>query len=227
MLLHEPRGSDNVLPVCLPLWGEYKGAGFLEEVNEGANAQMILSAFQAALAAGRAQIDWQALGMEPYALEHIESLLSVVACAQLNAPDACTWEGGRVSFALLEGNVAATLMSRDPQELPPKTEVDQLWEHVFPQYPLSRAVYSGLSDSPLRERCQFGLSLVGFAALVEAVRGRSGAWVPTREFYEARPGQRQLWLAKALVEHADEPDLIEALEDYASPELGDAELEDE
>lgn len=218
MLLQEVEGSW--CPVALPLFGVYEGVGTVGEVNEGPNADLILAWFQESLRDGGLVVDFDAMGLMPQPIDHIETLLSVVACSQIQGQGAVRTDslshenGGALGFALLSGHVAATLMEGEPT-LRADVRVEDLPEVVF-RLDLGRTIYGPLRHESHRLRCKFGLSMVGLAALDQGMTAWNRHWAPPGGGIVLADAEPSLWLAQAMLEFANSPSLIEALEDYST-----------
>lgn len=211
VLLEETDGGWR--PVALPLFGVYEGIGTVSDVNDGPNAELILSWFQSGLDGRKVEIDFAALGLAPQAVDHIETLLSLVACSQFEGGGAVRTAEGALGFALLSAHLAASLMEAEP-ELPLEVPVERLSEIVFDSE-LGRAIYEPLRHESHRLRCKFGLSMIGLAALDQALRARGRKWGPPGSGIAVSDAEPALWLAEALLAFAESPSIIEALEDYA------------
>lgn len=207
------------VPVALPLFGVYEGLGTVGEVNDGPNADLILAWFQAGIEAGQVHVGFDALGIPPQPIDHIETLLSVVACSQLQGQGSVwtvspsTQREGALGFALLSAHVAATLMEDEPT-LRPEVQVEDLPQVVFDS-DLGHLIYQPLRHQTHRLRCKFGLSMVGLAALSQGMSAHNRPWGPPGDGILLAESEPALWLAQAMVEFAESPSLIEALEDYA------------
>ncbi len=208
------REGDHFIPISLPLWGRYEGCGTLSEVEPGPNAELVLSAFQRALQEGQASIDWNDLGVPPCDVDHIETLLSLIACAQLHGKEALTWHGSALGFALLSGHVAAALMTREPC-IESSMSVEELPAAVL-KSPSSAAIYGSLGGKSLTLKCKFGLSFVGFFALEETMSAENIHWIPTTQVIEEGERNADLWLAEAMVRFSENAEILEALEDYGA-----------
>lgn len=217
VLLTRSAGEPDWQLGSLPLWGTYLGTGSIEDVNSGANAEILLEAFTEAAGAGELRIEWAALGMKPYRFECIEDILMLLACARIHAPDAISWGEQIVSYALIEAHFAAALMSREPTKLG-DLQIEALPDAVLSQAVCGQRIYSRLGSRSLKQKCQFGLSLLGLAAFIEALEDLQLRVRPAGPFSTLEPGQKELWLAEALVTFANERDIFEALEEYASQE---------
>lgn len=218
-VLLAPR--EGVLrPVALPLFGRYWGAGFPQELDEGANYRLILDALLLARDQGQLGVDWAQLGVDPFALDDMEAFLSLVALGQLHAPLAITLHGAPLSFALLEANVAATFMDREPHGLE-DVELFQLPERVLCN-PIGCALYAGYLDLPLKLRLQFGLSFLGLSALDHEMQLLGVRWEPPGLGWEVVSEQSASWLREAWQRFGDQEDLLAALEEYVQ----NGELED-
>jgi hypothetical protein len=207
------KEGTHFRPFSLPLFGVYEGHGTVAEVNEGPNADLILAWFQQGLAEERVQVDFAAMGLKPQAIDHIETLLSLVACSQIQGGEAVRASEGQLGFALLSAHIAATLMEGEPA-LPSENSVEDLPRVVFDSE-LGRCVYSPLRHESHRLRCRFGLSMVGLAALDQAKKARGRPWCPPGSGIEIEDAEPALWLAGALVEFADSAELVAAIEDYS------------
>lgn len=201
-------------PITLPLFGIYEGMGTVGEVHEGPNADLVLSTFQGGAREEGLVIDFQKMGLEPQPIDHIETLLSLLAVSQIQGEGALRSDGGALGFTLMSAHVAAALMAGEPR-LPLERSVDDLWEVVF-ESQLAQSIYRPLRDQPHRLRAKFGLSLVGLAALCEQMERHGKPWVPPGEGLPLVESNRTLWLAEAMVTWADDELLVEALEEYTS-----------
>lgn len=211
VLLEETEGGWR--PACLPLFGVYEGIGTVSDVNDGPNADLILAWFQRGLEGQKVFVDFAAMDLAPQEVDHIETLLSLLACSQIQGGGAVRTQNGALGFALLCAHLAATLMEGEP-ELPLEVPVERLAEVVFDSE-LGRLIYEPLRNESHRLRCKFGLSMIGLGALDQAMKAWDRKWVPPGPGIAATDAEPALWLAEALLEFADSPSIIEALEDYA------------
>ena len=205
------RVGGRVEPCSLPIFGTYDGQGFFSDVVEGKNAEWIGAAITEGLEMGELVIDWKRLGLEPFPLDHLESVISVIACSQLHDAQAVHWCGDELGAVLLEGNILAALMQREEQS-EVATELCDLPHVVFPHSPQARAIYRPFFAAPLAQKCRFGLSLLGFLKVREAVgeRGFQDAPRPQRGV----EGQARRWCDEAIALFSGQPDLQAALADY-------------
>ncbi len=217
VLLTQRVGEPDWHLASLPLWGTYLGTGSIEDVNCGANAEIVFEAFLEAVAAGELKIAWAALGMNPYRFECIEDVLTLLACARIHAPEAISWGNQVVSYALIEAHFVAALMSREPTELG-ELQIEALPDAVLAKAVCGQRIYSRLGSRSLKQKCQFGLSFLGLAAFIEALENLQRRVRPAGPFFAPEPGQKERWLAEALVTFAHEQDTLEALEEYAGQE---------
>lgn len=221
LLSRSPEASAWQL-AGLPLWGVYLGTGTLEEVNHGANAELLLEAFAEAAAANELRIDWEQLGMAAFPFDCIEDILMLLACARIHAPEAVIWGQEVVSYALVEAHFGAALMSREPVGLS-DLKIEELPDVVFAKAACGQRIYSRLSARSLKQKCQFGLSFLGLAAFAEQLEDQQIE--PAGPFFVAEPGQKERWLAAALETFAEAPDIVEALEEYAASEREEEDVE--
>lgn len=214
VLLRE--GSSGFQPVSLPLWGHYLGRGFLEEVSEGPNAEILLEALQRLHACGRLVVDWNALGIEPRELDHVETVLGLLALARIHGPTAIRCDGAALGFCILSAHVAASLMNEEPSSVPSSVSVERLPTVVFDNAPLGQELYAGYSSLPVRLRCHFALALVGLAALSDGLASRAIPWSPPTPPTAVDAAATEQWFSQALASAQDDPVLLAGLAEHAS-----------
>lgn len=220
--LDAPEG--RVLPVSLPVWGRYEGSGVVLDIDEGPNVTRILSGWQSDLVGASAFVDWEALGMEAMEIDHIETLIAVVIANEYHGLNALTWRGARLSLCLFESNIAACLMQGEPESLH-KIKVEDLASCVLSNHPIANSIYSELADEGPKLRCKFGLGSVALSSLVEAMNSSNKVWARPKQGITELERDPARWLAEAYLAFADEPDLIEALEEYTTQQGGSADDE--
>lgn len=201
--------SGRWVPLSLPLWGVYEGVGTLGQMDEGPNAELILAGFQRALREGRAELDRNTLGDLADELDHVETLVNLIAFSQVQGLDAVRWEGQPVGFALASAHVAAAFMTGEP-ELSPDLPLEGLPGFVLPE-PASLSIYAPLSQAKLNLRCKFGLSFYGFLALTQEFARQGRAWAPPGLGIDVSESRPQAWLAEAMLAAAGHEELLEAL----------------
>lgn len=206
------RLGERWRPAALPLFGTYEGTGTVAEVNEGPNSELILHALGQDGSAG-VVFDFEAMGLEPQPIEHIETFLGLVACSQLQSGNLVRASEGELGFALLSAHVAAALMEREP-ELAQETSVEGLGEVIFDSE-LARSIYRQVRAQNHRLRCKFGLSMVGLAALDQSMMAWGKSWTTPGPGIPLEEADAALWLTQATVEFSQDEGIIEALEDYA------------
>lgn len=207
------ESSAGWRPISLPLFGVYEGLGTVGEVNEGPNADLILAWFQREFEEGKMRVDFAGMGLAPQDIDHIETLLSLIACSQIHGEGAVRTQDGDLGFALVSAHVAATLMEGEP-ELPGEIPVERLYQVVFDSEH-ARRIYRPVEHESHRLRCKFGLSMVGLSALDQAMKARQRSWAPPGLGVPLADAEPALWLAEALAEFASSPSIVEALEDYS------------
>ncbi len=205
--------SGGFVPASLPVWGTYDRRGALTDAGEGPNADLITAALQPER--GFAAFDWARLGLTERVVDHIELVGSLLACAAVHAPDAITWRGSPISYALVSGHVAAGLMELEPEGLPSDAHLDELPDLVFDDLPLSHAIYAPLVGAPLRMRFRFGMTFVGFAALCQALRARGIPWRPPEGAAEHSADDVARYLEEARNRFREDRCIAAALEEYA------------
>lgn len=214
ILLRE--SAPGFVPVSLPLWGDYLGRGFLEEISEGPNTEMLLAGLQRLQDGGRLVVEWDTLGVEPRELDHIETLLGLLAVAQVHAPGTIRCDGLTLGYCMMSAHVAASLMNEEPSSIPPSVSVEQLPTTVFDNEPLGQELYAGYSSLPIRLRCHFALAMVGLAALSEGLGARSIPWSPPHPPTAVDVAATERWFARALTDAQDDPVLLAGLAEHAS-----------
>ena len=201
--------------VALPIFGQYDGSLALGDVHEGPNSAAILRAFTQDWAKGRAVVDFEALGVEPFAIDHIETLLSLIRLNQVHASNALFWHGLELDFALFESNVAAAAMQDEPEALLDVASDELVWA-VLGRHPLTSSIYlQALSGGP-RLRCKYGLSAVALASLALRLRSENLPWSGPGAGYPSEARQPLVWLTEATERWGQDAALVEALEEYAS-----------
>jgi len=203
-------------PVALPLFGRYAGQGFVEEVQDGPNADLILAAFQHGLQSGAVVANWESLGMAPLEVDHIETLLSLVSCAQIHGEGALAWEGLELGFSLIQAHVAAALMEAEAEDLPPSQTLESLPGFVLGNSSVSKQIYAPLRDAGVRLRCRFGLSFVALQVLKEAMAERDRGFDSPGMGIDEDDSQPDVWLAEALLAAEGDEELALALAEYGS-----------
>ncbi len=207
------QAEESWRPVGLPLFGVYEGMGTVADVNDGPNADLILAAVQKAIEERRVVVDFEAMGLEEQPIDHIETLLGLLACSQIQGDGAARTSEGALGFALLSAHVAAALTENEP-DIAQAVLIEELPEHIFDSA-FGREIYAPLRYQPHRLRCRFGLSLVGLGALDAQMRARKKAWVPPGEGIDLAESEVAVWLAQAMVELGSDESLVDALEEYA------------
>jgi hypothetical protein len=204
------------LPAGLPLWGRYDGLGTLADIQEGPNADLLLGRFQQDLESGNLSVDWDKMGLEEQAIDHVETLMSVIACSQLAELGAVRTKEGPLGFALLSAHVAAAIMNGEP-ELAGDISVEGLPQALL-RSPWGQSVYAPIAELPIKLRCKFGLSFAGLACLIDEMKAQEIPWQPPGLGIAEEEAEPALWMAQALVKFAQSAPLVEALEDYAGQE---------
>ncbi len=211
--------TGTYVPCALPLFGTYDGSGSLVEVSEGPNAEAILGAFNRDLEQGLATVEWTRFSLQPMALDHIETWLGLLRANAIHELDAVSWRGYRLDLAFFESHVAAAHMQAEPQRLF-GVPVDKLPQAVFFDHPLASRIYEAAFECGPQLRCKYGLSLVAFASLWEALGPRGADLDGPGYAYPLEASQGALWLAEAYRDLGADEALLEALDDYTSALAG-------
>ena len=186
----------------------------LEDVSEGPGTEILLEAFSRLQSGGQLSIDRDRLGLDDIELDHIETLLGLLATAELHAKGSVQLNGRPLSFCLFSAHVAASLMEDNPAPLQ-KTPLENVPEEVLGA-DAAQLLYDGLHDAPLRLRCRFGLSFVGLASLVEHLAKRNLVLAPPDLSAAAQTDKRADWLKEALARAEEDELLLAGLADYLS-----------
>ncbi len=208
--------DSGFIPVTLPLWGRYAGHGTLEEISDGPGSDLVLGGIQELQRSGRLNIDWQALGVEPRPLDHIEAVISVLALGHIHRQGAIQCDKRTLSLAIFSAHVAAALMDQEPSGLPQDTPIERLPEVVFRGDPIAQTLYGPLAAQSVRLRCRFGLILAGFRALEEGFKARQIQWAAPSEAPPVDSAASERWLAHALARAGDDPILLAGLSEHLS-----------
>lgn len=206
---------DVFAPISLPLWGSYEGNGVIANVDEGPNAERILTAWNRDLEASCALVDWAALDIEPLQIDHIETLIALVMANEYHGLRAVTWQGTGLSLCLFESNIAACVMQDEPAQLH-DVKVEDLTAEVLTRHPLAHSIYSQLSYESPKLRCKFGLSALALGSLRQNMAQNNKVWARPQGGITEVERDPARWLAEAYLAFADEPALVEALEEYTS-----------
>lgn len=218
--------GDAPAPVSLPLWGSYEGSGVVVNIDEGPNAERILSAWDRDLEASCAFVDWAALDIEPLQIDHIETLIALVMANEYHGLSAVTWQGAGLSLCLLESNVAACIMQDEPAQLH-DVRVEDLTAEVLGRHPIAHSIYSQLPYESPKSRCKFGLGALALSSLTQNMALNNKPWARPQGGITEEERDPARWLAEAYLAFADEPALVEALEEYTNQQgaAADEEIE--
>ena len=218
ILLSCPSGhsnGDSFTPISLPIWGRYNGLGGFEEIQDGPNADLLLSCFQRELAAGNLRINFQRLGLPEYTIDSLDLLIGIFFCAQIHCPEAIEFNGATIRFALVSAHIAAQLMEKDPNEVPLNLTLEQLPHFIFNEQSLGRAIYQPLENQSLKLRLKFGLSLLSLQSLTESLSLRQLSLIPPDSHTTYSEDTQAKSLLNALARFSEDEVMMQALSECA------------
>ena len=219
LLLESSEGTWR--PMTVPIWGQYRGNGVLEEPQEGANQELILSSIDTLIHKGQLTIDWEKLGLDSYEVDCLEIFIGALACNELNQADAIHLEGKRLSFAICSAHVLATLMTEGTQNLPSSTSLKSLPEKVLGESEVIRDFYQSFRQLPFQLQLRFGMSLANLYALQAELSTRNIGWQPPEDTFPIDDAQSLQWLAEALQHFEKDELMMNALADQTSSQQQD------